>query len=140
MRVWGLLCVLVGLLAGPQAAHAQAGEPLEATLNERVDMLPLPGVFPLPLETTFFIPDGPGPFPVVVINHGKALGNPRFQPRNRPIHAVRYFMQRGFAVVAPMRRGFSKSGGSYVGVGCNVESNGREQAQDVRDVLDHVVR
>jgi dienelactone hydrolase len=140
MRLWGLLCVLTGLLVGPQLVRAQSDSPLDIALNERVEMVPLPGVFPLPLETTFFIPDGPGPFPVVVINHGKALGDPRFQPRNRPIHAVRYFMQRGYAVVAPMRRGFSKSGGSYVGAGCNIESNGRVQAQDVRAVLDHVVR
>lgn len=101
-------------------------------------MVRLPGPFSLALETTFFVPEGPGPFPVAVINHGKSAGDTRFQPRSRPLPAVRYFMQRGYAVVVPMRRGFSRSGGSYVGAGCNVESNGLTQAEDVRAVIAHV--
>jgi dienelactone hydrolase len=75
---------------------------------------------------------------VVVINHGKAKGDPRFQHRYRPLIAVRYFLQRGYAVVVPMRRGFSRSGGNYIG-GCNFESVGRAHADDVRAVLDYVV-
>jgi dienelactone hydrolase len=47
-------------------------------------------------------------------------------------------MSRGYVVVVPMRRGFSKSAGSYVRGGCNVESNGAAQAEDVKDVLDFV--
>jgi dienelactone hydrolase len=84
-----------------------------------------------------FKPEGPGPFPLVVINHGKALGDPRFQSRYRPTLAARWFMQRGYVVVVPMRQGFSKSSGSYIGGGCNVESNGRVQAEDVKAVLDY---
>jgi dienelactone hydrolase len=34
-----------------------------------------------------------------------------------------------------MRQGFSKSTGSYIGVGCNVQSNGRVQADDVATIL-----
>jgi len=92
------------------------------------------------LETTLFLPDGVGPFPVAVINHGKAPGDTRFQGRYRPMPAVRFFLQRGYAVVVPMRGGFSKSTGSYIGGGCNVESNGRVQAEDVKAVLDHIVQ
>lgn len=135
-----LVCLLLWTMGVQAAAWAQADASLDATVHERVEMVPLPGAFSLQLETTFFVPEGAGPFPVVVINHGKAAGNPRFQARSRPVHAVRYFMQRGYAVVVPMRRGFSKSGGSYVGAGCNVQSNGLTQAQDVRAVLDHVLR
>lgn len=131
--------ILLGALlcGGAQAAWAQDGE-LNASINEVVIHIPKPGLMSLELETTLYKPDGPGPFPVAVINHGKAYGDSRFQSRYRPATAARYFMQRGYAVVVPMRQGFSKSGGSYVGGGCNVGGNGRAQASDVKAVLDYV--
>jgi len=49
----------------------------------------------------------------------------------RYLVAARHLVRRGYAVVVPMRQGFSKSGGSYIGGGCNIESNGRVQAEDV---------
>lgn len=116
---------------------AQAPD-LNSSLNEAVIFIPKAGLFTIALETTLYKPDGDGPFPIVVINHGKALGDTRFQSRNRPALAARYFMQRGYAVVVPMRQGFSKSGGTYIGGECNVESNGRVQADDVKAVLDYV--
>ena len=119
-------------------ALAQTGD-TDASLNESVQRVPKNGLFTIELETTIYKPDGEGPFPVAIINHGKAFGDPRFQGRYRPVPAARYFLQRGYAVVVPMRQGFSKSGGSYIGGGCNVESNGRVQADDVKAVLDHVV-
>ena len=113
---------------------------VDAELNESVQVITKKsGLFPIDLETTIYKPDGDGPFPIAVINHGKAPGNPRFQDRYRPTLAVRYFIRRGYAVVVPMRQGFSRSSGSYIGADCNVESNGRVQAEDVRAVLDHVV-
>lgn len=42
------------------------------------------------LETTIFKPIGDGPFPLVIINHGKANGLTQFQPRYRPLSAVRF--------------------------------------------------
>ena len=96
------------------------------------------GLFTLELETTLYKPDGEGPFPVALINHGKAYGDTRFQERYRPTTAARFFLLRGYAVVVPMRQGFSKSGGAYIGGGCNIESNGYVQAEDVKAVLDYV--
>ena len=119
-------------------AIAQAPE-TDSALNESVQSIRKPGLFNIELETTVYRPDGDGPFPLVVINHGKAGGDPRFQGRYRPAQQARYFLQRGYAVVVPMRQGFSKSGGSYIGGGCNVESNGRVQAGDVKAVLDYLV-
>jgi dienelactone hydrolase len=126
------------LLFAAGAACAQAPE-TDSALNESVQTIRKPGLFAIDLETTVYKPDGEGPFPVAVINHGKASGDPRFQARYRPAQAARYFLQRGYAVVVPMRQGFSKSGGSYIGGGCNVESNGRVQAEDLKAVLDHLV-
>ncbi len=127
-----LLCVGVPMVL------AQPND-IDLLLNESVQMIPKKGMFDIELETTLYKPDGDGPFPVALINHGKSAGNTRFQGRYRPAIAARYFLHRGYAVVVPMRQGFSRSGGSYIGGGCNVESNGRVQAEDVKAVLDYVV-
>ena len=132
-RLWAAVLAL-SIAAG---AHPQE---LNRELDETIAMIPKKGLlFTAQLETTIYKPDGGGPFPIVVINHGKAIGDPHFQERYRPHVAVRYFLQRGYLVVVPMRQGFSKSTGSYIGAGCNVESNGRVQAEDVQAVLDHFV-
>ena len=131
--------VCLALAFSCACAVAQPTE-LNASLNEATLLIPKKGLFTIELETTLYKPDGEGPFPVAVINHGKAAGDPRFQGRYRPGVAAQYFLQHGYAVVVPMRQGFSKSGGSYIGGGCNVESNGRVQAEDVRAVLDHVTQ
>jgi dienelactone hydrolase len=128
----------LGFLAVSIAIGARAQE-LSQELNETIVMIPKKGfLFTAQLETTIFKPDGDGPFPIAVINHGKASGAPLFQERSRPLLAVRYFMQRGYVVVAPMRQGFSKSTGMYMSGGCNIESNGYAQAEDVQVVLDYM--
>ncbi len=119
----------VGLSA---STHAQT---LAALNEQEITITKKSGLFPVTLEATLYKPDGPGPFPLVIINHGKESGDPKFQHRYRPTRAARYFLQRGYVVVAPMRQGFSKSGGYYIGGGCNVASNGRAQAQDVAETL-----
>jgi len=117
------------------------GQTLNASLHEEVVLVPKKGsFFKLHLETTLYKPVSNGPFPVVVINHGKAPGDTRFQSRYRPAGAARFFLQRGYVVVVPMRQGFSRSEGNYIGGGCNVESNGIAQAEDVAAVLDFVVQ
>jgi dienelactone hydrolase len=135
--------VAAGLVfaAAPTLTFAQApstpasAPPLAADLGEEIIMVRKPGVFGPELETTLFRPPGEGPFPLILVNHGKASGNPRFQARSRYLVAARELVRRGYAVVVPMRQGFSKSGGSYIGGGCNVESNGRVQAEDLVVVL-----
>jgi dienelactone hydrolase len=107
-------------------------------LQEQIVMIPKPGLFSVKLETTIYKPQGNGPFPLAIINHGKALGNPKLQSRYRPMPAVSYFLQRGYAVVVPMRQGFGNSGGSYVNPECDLERNGYGQAEDVEAVLKHM--
>lgn len=87
------------------------------------------------LETTLFKPDGDGPFPLLVINHGKAPGDPRLQSRDRFIHMASAFVRRGYAVMVPMRSGFAQSTGSYADHGCDMTANGYTQANDVRDAI-----
>jgi dienelactone hydrolase len=94
----------------------------------------------LELETTIYKPEGAGPFPLVIINHGKAPGSAKLQERYRPGWAARYFLERNYVVFVPMRTGFSKSGGTYRSAGCNVESNGLMQAEDVAVTVSYAHR
>jgi dienelactone hydrolase len=121
-------------------AVGASAQDMDTSVNEQVVMVAKKGgLFSFELETTIYKPDGDGPFPLVVINHGKAAGDPRFQGRARYGAAARFFMQRGYAVLIPMRQGFSKSTGSYIGGGCNIDSNGIQQAQDVKATLDWAI-
>ena len=98
--------------AGAAAAQTQT---LSEPLGEQVVMVPKgAGRDAIALETTIVRPPGTGPFPVVLINHGKAEGDTRLQVRARYVLAAREFLQRGYLVVVPMRQGFSKSGGAYI--------------------------
>jgi len=59
-------------------------------------------------------PDGQGPFPLIVINHGSprsALDRPKMNPGYQA--QARYFAEHGFVVITPMRRGYGKSGGNW---------------------------
>ena len=126
------VCVLLSTLAVfPAVVHA-------FDLDEQVVMIPKPGLLSVNLETTIYKPHGDGPFPLAVINHGKSVGNPKLQSRYRPLPAVSYFLQRGYAVAVPMRQGFGNSGGKYVNPECDLVRNGYGQAEDVAAVLDYL--
>ena len=133
-----LIATLTCLLAF--CGNSYAEEPvLDKSLNEAIIKVPSgTGLFSVQLETTLFKPNGPGPFPVVIMNHGKELGNTAFQARARYYVISNEFVQRGYAIIMPMRKGFSQSGGSYVGGGCHIGGNGLAQAEDVQATLDYV--
>ena len=135
-------CLAYGIVFFCGLAGAVSLQPLpEGKFTEQVLMLPVQTASTtVGLETTVYRPPGPGPFPVLVMNHGKARGNPRNQERDRFLAISREFVKRGYAVVIPMRTGFSHSGGQYVDDGCNMTSNGQKQAKDVQGVIDYLVR
>ena len=130
------LFVPVVLLAG--AVHA--AETLAPTLREEVIYIDNPGRAHVKLETTLFRPPGDGPFPLVIINHGKSPGDPREQPRARFLLAAREFVSRGYAVATPMRQGFADSTGPYISDGCDIEANAKAQAVDVLVAIDALSR
>lgn len=101
-----------------------------SNLNEQIVRIPADASGAVTLEATLFKPDGPGPFPLVVFNHGKNAGDLHQQPRSRPLAFAREFVRRGYAVIAPNRQGFAGSGGTYRQEGCNVTKNGLAQASD----------
>ncbi len=126
-----LFTLSCGLL--PVPAHAVR---LDAALNEQVVQIPVgSGEQSAQLETTVFKPPGDGPFPLVLMNHGKSIGDPHNQGRDRFIALARQFVARGYAVVVPMRRGFAQSTGEYIDPGCDMTEHGELQANDVEAAL-----
>ena len=109
---------------------------LDYRLNERIVLIPAGKSGKAMMETTVFRPNGPGPFPLLIINHGKDAGPPNQQARDRFIFMATAFVKRGYAVMVPMRQGFSNSTGRYKDFGCNMTANGYTQAHDVRDAVD----
>ena len=87
------------------------------------------------LQTTVFKPNGQGPFPLLIINHGKESGEPQSQARDRFIFMATAFVKRGYAVMVPMRQGFAASTGKFADHGCNMTANGYAHAADVLDVI-----
>ena len=113
-------------LFGINPAYAQLNPPAEIVYIDKTSFLGS-----VQLETTIYRPPGAGPFPLVIINHGKQLGDPHSQKRFEPLSVALYFLERGYVVFVPMRHGFSKSGGEYQFHGNSAEMAGRDQARDI---------
>ena len=101
---------------------------LDYRINEHIILIPAGQDHQARLETTVFQPNGPGPFPLIIINHGKDPGHPNLQPRDRFYHMAHAFVERGYAVMVPMRQGFANSTGYYRDHGCDMTANGYTQA------------
>jgi dienelactone hydrolase len=130
----------VAVSTASRAATVPLPPALDPTANEQVVMLTVvQNGQPFQLETTIFRPPGDGPFPLLVMNHGKERGNPANQKRDRFLALSREFVKRGYAVAVPMRKGFSQSTGSYTEFGCNMKDNGQQQADDIAATLDALV-
>eukprot|EP01114_Cavostelium_apophysatum_P005741 TRINITY_DN16910_c0_g1_i1.p1 TRINITY_DN16910_c0_g1~~TRINITY_DN16910_c0_g1_i1.p1 ORF type:complete len:420 (-),score=96.14 TRINITY_DN16910_c0_g1_i1:757-2016(-) len=108
---------------------------LDHRMNEHIEQVPAGPQGRAMLETTVFQPNGPGPFPLIIINHGKDPGRPNLQPRDRFYHMATAFVKRGYAVMVPMRQGFANSTGRYRDYGCNMTANGYAQAEDIAATL-----
>lgn len=110
--------------------------PIDFRLNEQIIQVPAGTDGKARLQTTVFRPNGPGPFPLLIINHGKDSGEPQYQQRDRFIFMATAFVKRGYAVLVPMRQGFANSTGTFANHGCNMTANGQAQAEDVLSTID----
>lgn len=138
-KLWSLLLNAVPLLFTISVLGATlSAEVLDSSLNESITTVPVSQG--IALQVTLFAPPGDGPFPVVVINHGKDKGDAHRQARYRPVIAAKYFLARGYMVVVPMRQGFGASGGVYDNKGCDIWANGLGQAEDIRHTLDSILK
>jgi pimeloyl-ACP methyl ester carboxylesterase len=105
-----------------------------APMHEQVLHLPGDPERPVELVVTLFTPDGPGPFPLAVVNHG-ARGNAAAMPRNRTTMPAYYFLSRGYAVALPMMRGFSGSGGGQTSYSCDFAKMAVANGRDIEGVI-----
>ena len=133
--------IIVAFTAGgvlSDAARAAEDEMIAptASMNERVLTIPGDSQSPAMLQVTVLTPDGPGPFPLAVMNHGAGGARPDQAPRYRFSFSSYYFLSRGYAVVLPMMRGFAGSAGKQDLNGCNQEAVGLANAKDIAAVVD----
>ncbi|WP_416760623.1 alpha/beta hydrolase family protein [Roseateles sp. So40a] len=121
----GIAAALAGaMLAG--AAHAQdttVGETVNAAparlaldIREAIVRVPVSvenhigRTLQAELIVTTFRPAGSGPFPLVVLNHGRPVDEHAraAMPRQRLEGAARFFVRKGFAVAVPTRLGYGE--------------------------------
>ncbi|WP_273820384.1 MULTISPECIES: alpha/beta hydrolase family protein [Pseudomonas] len=136
-----LLCALLHGLNPAYAANedADAIKMPQASMNERVLTVPGDSGRPVPLQLTVLTPNGPGPFPLAVMNHGSdGSKKPRDNPRYHLTFSAYYFLSRGYAVALPMMRGFAGSGGQFEHHGCDFISTGLNNARDIRAVIQYM--
>ena len=77
----------------------------------------------LQLEMTLLLPEGPGPFPIAIFNHGdieRGSDYFRYNMRIREMIVAREFLQMGIAVAMPCRPGVGMSEGVYPAPGVQV--------------------
>lgn len=108
-----LLCACVSVVAQAQAPA------LATDINETIVSIPvIVGGKPngAHMVGTVFKPDGAGPFPFVVLNHGRAgTAVERASVRRwRYTDASRWLVKRGYAVFVATRRGYGETGGADV--------------------------
>jgi dienelactone hydrolase len=134
------LLAALALLLFSNVATATADSPdlkvPNAPLNEQV--LRIPGEDPpaVTLQVTTFRPDGDGPFPLAVLNHGAtAVSAGHRGDRYRLTYTAFYFLSRGYAVALPMMRGFASSGGELYSYGCDLGATATANARDIRAVI-----
>ena len=83
-----------GMVNAQQSLESPSRELLKLDLNEQILRIPLSSDPGVQLQTTVFKPNGPGPFPLLLMNHGKDPGNPKSQKRDRFYHLAAAFVKR----------------------------------------------
>jgi len=111
-----VILVLAVVLAGCGAARRELNQAPDRRLREAIHNVAVPETGASIVVTTFR-PPGRGPFPWIVLSHGTATtpAANRAMGRFRPLPAINEWLRRGYAVVAPVRRGYGPSGGEQFG-------------------------
>ncbi len=119
-------------------AQAQSPGPQGRPSREQDWRIPAAAGSPL-LLTTVYRPRGDGPWPLMVANHGIPAGKPQEFLRN----LTDWFVDRGYVVAVPWRRGYGPTGGAVADDRgpCNNPvyfKAGIETASDIRAVIDYL--
>ncbi|MGH9830366.1 MAG: alpha/beta hydrolase family protein, partial [Blastocatellia bacterium] len=84
-------------------------EPASAGLQEPIYQTVFYNNGSLNIEAYLYKPDGVGPFPVVIYNHGSRRGHERLEVPF--VYVGEMLARNGYAVLVPERRGYGKSDG-----------------------------
>jgi dienelactone hydrolase len=146
-RWLGLLAFLIIGCFMHASLRAAESDPPATDLHETVVQVPMAekglfGTSERDIVATTYSPDGAGPFPLIVLSHGDppdALDRPKVG-RYRKLAQIRVFVQMGYFVIVPIRRGFGDTGGTYAeGSGScrhpDYASAGRAAAEDLLATL-----
>ncbi|MGQ0709541.1 MAG: dienelactone hydrolase family protein [Rhodoferax sp.] len=106
---WNKACCAAALLAALAIARAQTPAQTVWIPMQETGVL---GQRTIQLEATLYKPDGAGPFPVLVFNHGSSGGPIPADYTENPRGLASYLNARGISLLVPMRRGRGKSEGS----------------------------
>lgn len=122
-------------------------ETLRASLPRHQDLLvPLPGQRLL-MHTILVVPQGKGPFPLAVINHGSTESSyirARLPMPSYPL-LTRWLLKRGFAVALPLRPGHGITGGPYFEDqgrcdNADYKKSGLKTAYSIEAAIDYLTR
>ncbi|WP_322071209.1 alpha/beta hydrolase family protein [Paraburkholderia bannensis] len=80
---------------------------------------------------TQFLPDGDGPFPILLLNHGRSPTDRGTPPRFRYTRQVAFFVKQGFAVFEPTRIGYGQFGTQF-----DPEYSGKCRQKDYAPMID----
>lgn len=101
-------------------AQTPTEPPLALDLHEEIRRIPVTvkdmyaRVETRQMPITIFRPGGAGPYPMVIMNHGRATQDKRaLQGRQRYEKLARYLVTKGFVVLVPTRIGYGETYGSF---------------------------
>ncbi len=148
---WFSICELPPVIA--QTASPQSGpvgQP-QGKWNEQLRWVPVHAdnqVFLL--EALVYRPSGPGKFPLATLNHGLPLPGSHYSDllRKRSPYELKaaaiWFVEHGYAVAIPMRRGVGRSQGHFAegshmhGSHDDLVSDGKATASDISNVVTYM--
>lgn len=109
--IWALLAALVlSSTAAAQGLGPQGGE--IGAHREQVWKIPSSDAS-RPMLTTMFRPPGEQRRPLAIINHGSPVSGRDQMPRQRFSAASAWFVNQGYVVAVPLRRGYGGTGGRW---------------------------
>ena len=152
MKRWiaAFLLLVVGVVTLAQEAQPPAPEQLSLDIREAIVRVPatVKDAFNKEIAgdllVTTFRPQGTGPFPLVVMNHGRRSDTRAQDARPRFEGIARFFVRKGFAVAVPQRLGYGVSasaGDPEDSMGCDkprYQPAGEAAAAQVLAVLAHI--
>ncbi len=140
-HLYHVIVILCCFFAVPGSGYADENESSEPpiSMNEEVLKIPADSENPAMLTVTLLRPNGSGPFPLAVMNHGSSTNREKNQNhRYYRTYSAYYFLSRGYAVVLPMMRGYGGSEGKQNLNGCNQEEVGNRNAKDIAAVISYM--